>query len=36
MAIDQHDDFSIHIDHKLSIEKMAEKFIPNNKITREL
>jgi hypothetical protein len=35
MAIDQHDDFSIHIDHKLSIEKMAEKFIPNNKITRE-
>jgi hypothetical protein len=35
MAIDQHDDYSIHVDHSLSIQKMADKFIPSNKVTRE-
>jgi len=35
MAIDQHDDFSIHVNHELSIDKMAEKYIPHNKVTRE-
>ena len=35
MGIDQHDDFSIHVDHTLSIEKMAAKYIPNNTVTRE-
>ena len=35
MAIDQHDDFSIDIDHTLSISKMAEKFLVGKPITRE-
>jgi transposase InsO family protein len=35
MAIDQHEDYSIHLDHKLSIQKIADKFIPNNTVTRE-
>ena len=35
MAIDQHEDYSIHVDHSLSIQKMADKFIPSNKVTRE-
>ena len=35
MAIDQHEDYSIHVDHELSISKMAEKYIPNNQVTRE-
>ena len=35
MAIDQHDDYSIYINHSLSIQKMAEKYIPHNKTTRE-
>ena len=35
MAIDQHADFSIHLDHTLSIEKMAAKYIPDNHVTRE-
>ena len=35
MAIDQHDDFSIHIDHSQSIQKIGEQFIPNNTVTRE-
>ena len=35
MAIDQHADYSIHINHTQSIEKMAEKHIPQNKVTRE-
>lgn len=35
MAIDQHEDYSVHISHELSIQKMADKFIPNNQVTRE-
>ena len=35
MAIDQRDDYSIYVNHSLSIEKMAEKYIPHNKTTRE-
>jgi hypothetical protein len=35
MAIDQHPDSSIHLDHTLSIEKMATKYIPDNHVTRE-
>ena len=35
MAIDQHDDFSIHVDHTLSISKMAAKYIPNNQPSRD-
>ena len=35
MAIDQHDDFSIHINHELSISKMAERYIPHNTVTRD-
>ena len=35
MAIDQHPDFSIDVNHELSIEKIAQKFIPHNKVTRE-
>ena len=35
MAIDQHDDFTIHVDHSLYISKMAEKYIPNNSVTRD-
>ena len=30
MGIDQHEDFSIHVDHELSIQKLADKFIPGN------
>ena len=35
MAIDQHEDFSIHVGHELSIQKMADKFIPQNTVTRD-
>ena len=35
MAIDQHEDYSIHVDHALSIEKMGAKYAPNNSVTRE-
>ena len=35
MGIDQHHDYSIHVDHSQSIEKMAAKFIPGNTTTRE-
>ena len=35
MGIDQHEDYSIHIDHKQSIEKLAEKYISGNKTTRD-
>ena len=35
MAIDQHEDYSIHIDHQQSIEKMGQKYLPNNQVTRE-
>ena len=35
MAIDQHEDYSIHLDHDLAISKLADKFIPNNTVTRE-
>ena len=35
MGIDQHEDYSIHVDHSQSIEKMAAKYIPGNTVTRE-
>ena len=35
MAIDQHDDYSIHVSHETSIQKMADKFIPSNAVTRD-
>ena len=35
MAIDQHEDYSVHVNHELSITKMADRYIPNNKVTRE-
>ena len=35
MAIDQHSDFSVHIDHRQSIEKMGQKYLPNNQVQRE-
>ena len=35
MAIDQHEDYSIHVDHERSIAKMGEKYLPNNQVTRE-
>jgi hypothetical protein len=35
MAIDQHEDYSIHVSHEQSILRMCEKYIPNNTVTRE-
>ena len=35
MAVDQHEDYSIDINHALSIEKMAGKLLPGNSVTRE-
>ena len=35
MAVDQHEDYSIHLNHELAIDKLAEKFIPHNKVTRD-
>ena len=35
MAIDQHEDYSIHLSHEQSIQKMVDKFIPHNQVTRE-
>ena len=35
MAIDQHEDHSIHLDHERSIANCADKYIPNNKVTRD-
>ena len=35
MAIDQHEDYSIHVSHEQSIQKLADKFIPHNQITRD-
>ena len=35
MAIDQHEDYTIHVNHELAIDKIAQKFIPHNKVTRE-
>ena len=35
MAIDQHEDYSIHLDHERSISNCADKYIPNNKVTRD-
>lgn len=35
MAIDQHADFSIDVNHEQSIDKLAQKYIPQNKVTRE-
>ena len=35
MAIDQHEDYTIHLNHELAISKLAEKWIPNNYVTRD-
>ena len=35
MAIDQHDDYSVHVSHELAISKLVDKFIPNNTVTRD-
>ena len=35
MAIDQHEDYSVHVSHELSIGKIADKYIPGNQVTRD-
>ena len=35
MAIDQHEDYSIHVNHELSISKLGDKYIPGNIVTRD-
>ena len=35
MAIDQHADFSIYVNHQQSIDKLCAKYIPSNKVSRE-
>ena len=35
MAIDQHEDYSVHVSHEVSVQKIADKFIPGNFVSRE-